>query len=39
MLNATHCLLAYLGALLGYATIADAVADPELLGIARALQQ
>lgn len=37
ILNATHSTLAYLGALRGYATIAEAVADPELEGLARAL--
>ena len=38
MLNATHSLLAYLGALRGFATIAEAVADPELAQYARLLQ-
>jgi fructuronate reductase len=39
MLNATHSLLAYLGALLGHQTIADAVADGTLLDEARNLQR
>lgn len=39
MLNATHSLLAYLGALRGYATIADAVGDDALAGAARGLQR
>ena len=30
ILNATHSLLAYLGALMGYRTIAEAIADPAL---------
>jgi len=34
-LNATHSLLAYLGALKGHATIAEAVADPDLHDVAR----
>jgi fructuronate reductase len=38
MLNATHSLLAYLGALKGFSTIAEAVADPDLAGAARRLQ-
>lgn len=38
MLNATHSLLAYLGALKGFATIAEAVSDPVLAGAARRLQ-
>ena len=38
MLNATHSLLAYLGALKGFATIAEAVADPDLAAAARRLQ-
>jgi fructuronate reductase len=37
VLNATHSLLAYAGALRGHVTIADAVADPELYSWARAL--
>jgi mannitol-1-phosphate/altronate dehydrogenase len=37
MLNATHSMLAYLGALRGYETIAEAVRDEELAGLARAL--
>lgn len=37
LLNATHSLLAYLGALKGHATIAAAVADPELERAARDL--
>jgi fructuronate reductase len=37
VLNAAHSTLAYLGALRGHATIAQAVADPELAGVARAL--
>lgn len=37
MLNATHSMLAYLGALRGYATIAEAVRDEELAAAARAL--
>ncbi|WP_239022393.1 mannitol dehydrogenase family protein [Raineyella fluvialis] len=36
-LNGTHSTLAYLGALRGYRTIAESVADPELLDIARRL--
>ncbi|WP_113716571.1 mannitol dehydrogenase family protein [Arthrobacter dokdonensis] len=39
MLNATHSLLAYLGALRGFATIAEAVSDPALLDAARRLQR
>jgi fructuronate reductase len=39
MLNATHSLLAYLGALRGYPTIAEAVADEALLNEARNLQR
>ena len=37
MLNATHSMLAYLGGLRGYETIAEAVRDDELAGLARAL--
>ncbi len=37
VLNASHSTLAYLGALRGHATIADAVADPDLAGAVRAL--
>jgi fructuronate reductase len=37
MLNATHSTLAYLGALRGYDTIAEAVRDEELAGLARDL--
>ena len=37
MLNATHSMLAYLGALRGYETIAEAVRDEELSTLARAL--
>ncbi|MBO0923449.1 mannitol dehydrogenase family protein [Cellulomonas sp. zg-ZUI199] len=37
VLNATHSTLAYLGALRGYATIAEAVADPHLATLVRAL--
>lgn len=37
MLNATHSLLAYLGALKGHALIADAMEDPEIASAARAL--
>jgi fructuronate reductase len=37
MLNATHSMLAYLGALRGYETIAEAVRDEELGGLARRL--
>ncbi|MGW6198351.1 mannitol dehydrogenase family protein [Kribbella sp. NPDC055110] len=37
MLNATHSMLAYLGALRGYETIAEAVRDEELEGLARQL--
>lgn len=37
VLNATHSTLAYLGALHGYRTIADAVQDPALEQVARAL--
>ena len=36
MLNGTHSTLAYLGALRGYETIAEAVADDELAGAAAA---
>ncbi|WP_446667020.1 mannitol dehydrogenase family protein [Flexivirga sp. B27] len=39
MLNGTHSLLAYLGALRGHRTIAEAVTDPELYDAARALQR
>ncbi|MDQ0823221.1 fructuronate reductase [Arthrobacter sp. V1I7] len=39
MLNATHSLLAYLGALHGHQTIAGAVADDALLNEARNLQR
>jgi fructuronate reductase len=39
MLNGTHSLLAYLGALRGYDTIAQAVADHELATAARQLMQ
>ncbi|HWC24204.1 MAG TPA: mannitol dehydrogenase family protein [Flexivirga sp.] len=39
MLNGTHSLLAYLGALHGYSTIAEAVADEQLYDAARALQR
>lgn len=39
MLNGTHSLLAYLGALHGHRTIAEAVADDTLYGAARGLQQ
>lgn len=39
MLNATHSLLAYLGALRGFATIAAAVADDSLAAAARRLQR
>ncbi|TDW30582.1 mannitol dehydrogenase family protein [Cryobacterium psychrophilum] len=35
ILNSTHSLLAYLGALKGYATIAQAIADPVLRAAAR----
>ena len=35
LLNGTHSLLAYAGALAGHATIADAVADPEIAEHAR----
>ena len=38
LLNGTHSLLAYLGALQGYATIAEAAADTELAAAAAALQ-
>ncbi|PRX49335.1 fructuronate reductase [Prauserella shujinwangii] len=38
LLNGTHSLLAYLGALAGHATIADAVADPEIARAAEGLQ-
>jgi len=37
ILNASHSTLAYLGALRGYVTIAEAVADPDLASAARAL--
>ncbi|UZN02714.1 mannitol dehydrogenase family protein [Cellulomonas sp. S1-8] len=37
ILNATHSALAYHGALRGHATIAEAVADPDLEALARAL--
>jgi len=37
VLNGTHSTLAYLGALAGYATIAEAVRDPELAATAEAL--
>ncbi|TCO52051.1 fructuronate reductase [Kribbella antiqua] len=37
MLNATHSMLAYLGALRGYETIAEAVRDDELATLARRL--
>lgn len=37
MLNGAHSMLAYLGALAGYETIAQAVADPELAEAARQL--
>ncbi|WP_129336686.1 mannitol dehydrogenase family protein [Cellulomonas endophytica] len=37
ILNASHSLLAYAGALRGHATIAEAVTDPELAGRVRAL--
>jgi fructuronate reductase len=39
MLNGTHSLLAYLGALRGHQTIAEAVADDELASAARGLMQ
>lgn len=39
MLNGTHSLLAYLGALSGYRTIAEAVDDQALLDTARGLQR
>ena len=39
MLNGTHSTLAYLGALRGYDTIAEAVADDELAGAARSLME
>lgn len=39
LLNGTHSLLAYLGALDGYATIAEALADDRLLDAARGLQR
>jgi len=38
LLNATHSLLAYAGALAGHETMADAVRDPRLAAHARALQ-
>ncbi|WBQ02711.1 mannitol dehydrogenase family protein [Kribbella sp. CA-293567] len=37
MLNATHSMLAYLGGLRGYETIAEAVRDEELAGLAQQL--
>ncbi|MEZ0447090.1 mannitol dehydrogenase family protein [Cellulomonas sp. ICMP 17802] len=37
VLNASHSTLAYLGALRGHATIAQAMADPDLAGAVRAL--
>ncbi|MDN4476871.1 mannitol dehydrogenase family protein [Demequina sp. SYSU T00192] len=37
LLNGTHSLLAYAGALRGHATIAEAVADPLLYGLARTM--
>ncbi|MDM8084823.1 mannitol dehydrogenase family protein [Cellulomonas cellasea] len=37
MLNGTHSTLAYLGQLRGHRTIAEAVADPEIEALARAL--
>ncbi|NEA36732.1 mannitol dehydrogenase family protein [Streptomyces sp. SID13031] len=37
MLNATHSMLAYLGALRGYVTIAEAVRDEQLAGLAAEL--
>ncbi|MBO3083221.1 mannitol dehydrogenase family protein [Cellulomonas fengjieae] len=37
VLNASHSTLAYLGALRGHVTIAQAVADPDLVAAARAL--
>ncbi len=37
MLNATHSMLAYLGALRGYETIAEAVRDEKLAGLANEL--
>ena len=37
LLNGTHSLLAYLGALAGHGTIAEAVADPDLADAAEAL--
>lgn len=37
MLNGTHSMLAYLGALKGHRLIADAIADPELAAVARTL--
>ncbi|TWD83304.1 fructuronate reductase [Kribbella amoyensis] len=39
MLNATHSMLAYLGALRGYETIAEAVRDEELSGLAQDLMR
>src|SRR5699024_192127 len=39
MLNGSHSLLAYLGALRGFDTIADAVSDPDLEAAARSLQR
>ncbi|MFC6703745.1 mannitol dehydrogenase family protein [Flexivirga alba] len=39
MLNGTHSLLAYLGALHGHRTIADAIADERLYDAARGLQR
>ncbi|ROS31793.1 mannitol dehydrogenase family protein [Cellulomonas sp. PhB150] len=37
VLNASHSTLAYLGALRGYRTIAEAIADPELAAVVREL--
>lgn len=37
MLNGTHSMLAYLGALKGHRLIADAITDPELAAVARTL--
>ena len=37
LLNATHSLIAYLGTLAGYETIAEALADPRIDAVARAL--
>lgn len=39
MLNGTHSLLAYLGALHGHRTIAEAARDPRLAELARSLQR